>query len=96
LDDLQNAGTILSDHGNLVDEGLLALMATVAIEAQKTGANDIAWFITNIVEQLGAALGIGTTEKSQNNEEEPYVQFLMDLLQTVSDSGGIPRWFIFF
>ena len=89
LDTSQNTGAILSGHSNLVDEGLLVVMARVAVEMREAGQNDIAEFLDNVVEQLGKALGIKVTQKTQS--EEAYLQFLMELLQTVSDSGSNPR-----
>ncbi|MBK1989687.1 tetratricopeptide repeat protein [Sphaerospermopsis aphanizomenoides BCCUSP55] len=79
---------ILSANRELVDAGLLQVMAQVAEELEADGNQNAADFIRDLNSQLVEVLGISETSTSANLSSQDYQQFLMEVLQATEESGG--------
>ncbi len=83
---------ILAAHPDLVDEGLvMALVDTAEQKADRPDAETIAtiqWLV-DFAEQLAGKLGFEVGDVSEMEQEDgDYIEFSIDLLQTVANSEG--------
>ena len=76
---------IFEAHRELWDEGLGMKLQAVAEQLQEKGQEDKARVLLSLTEQLAEALG------GSKNTGQDYLSFLMEVLQTVSDSRGNPQ-----
>jgi CHAT domain-containing protein len=97
LDCPGEANQILNQSIELVDEGFVQLCERVAQQLQEAGAENNASCLRNLAQQVAAFLnrqtpgGGGESRETQGNAtEEDYFNFLMEVLQTTSDSRGNP------
>ncbi|MEH2024159.1 CHAT domain-containing protein [Nostoc sp.] len=79
---------ILSANSELVDAGLLQVMAQVAEELEADGEQDAASFLRHLSSQLTEALGRDEIPNSVNPSCQDYVQFLEKVLQATADSNS--------
>jgi CHAT domain-containing protein len=83
---------ILAAYPDLVDEGLvMALVDTAEIKADSNDADTIAtmqWLV-NFAEQLAGKLGFEVDDVAEMERDDgEYIEFSIDLLQTVANSEG--------
>jgi CHAT domain-containing protein len=83
---------VLAAHPDLVDEGLvMALVDAAEMKADSHDADTIAtmqWLV-NFAEQLAGKLGFEVSDMAEMEREEgDYIEFSIDLLQTVANSEG--------
>jgi CHAT domain-containing protein len=83
---------VLAAHPDLVDEGLImALVEAAEMKADSHEADTIAtmqWLV-DFAEQLAGKLGFEVSDVAEMEREEgDYVEFSIDLLQTVANSEG--------
>jgi tetratricopeptide (TPR) repeat protein len=83
---------LLAAHPDLVDEGLvMALVDTAEMNADNRDPETIAtiqWLV-NFAEQLAGKLGFEVSDVAEmEREDEDYLNFSIDLLQTVANSEG--------
>jgi CHAT domain-containing protein len=83
---------ILAAHPDLVDEGLvMALVDTAELKADSLDADTIAtmqWLV-GFAEQLAGKLGFEVDDMAEMEREDgDYIEFSIDLLQTVANSEG--------
>ncbi len=83
---------VLAAHPELVDEGLvMALVDAAELKANSPDTDTIAtmqWLV-NFAEQLAGKLGFEVDDVAEmEREESEYIEFSIDLLQTVANSEG--------
>ncbi|GAB4304176.1 MAG: hypothetical protein Fur0025_45800 [Oscillatoriaceae cyanobacterium] len=83
------ANQILNQSIELVDEGFVQVCEQVAARFQKAGQENRAQFLRNVAQQVGAFLGRRKTQGNATPTE--YFQFLMQVLQAISDSNVNPE-----
>ena len=76
---------ILQDNSELLDAEFLQLCEVIADNLAGEGQENAADFLRNLASQLGQFLGMNQGSNSDD------LEFLMQLLQTVSDSQGNPQ-----
>ncbi|WP_254566142.1 tetratricopeptide repeat-containing protein, partial [Oscillatoria sp. HE19RPO] len=89
---------ILNQSIELVDEEFVQLCELLAQQLQEAGEENNASFLRNLPQQVAAFLNRqtpgcgGESRETQGNvtEEEDYLRFLMEVLQTTSESRGNP------
>jgi CHAT domain-containing protein len=87
------ANQILSGHLELVDEGFVQVCQLVAAQLQQAGQDNPAQFLRDVVQEVGQYLNsqtsaVATGEGQTQGTEQDYLNFLMQVLQLTSDSGG--------
>ncbi|MGL4500421.1 MAG: CHAT domain-containing protein, partial [Planktothrix sp.] len=75
---------ILQDNQDLLDQDFLQVLFAKSSQLQEDGRQQDAEFLINLAEQLSALLG-------NTNSPEDYQNFLIEVLQVVSDSNGNPQ-----
>ncbi|VXD21085.1 tetratricopeptide repeat protein [Planktothrix paucivesiculata] len=75
---------ILQDNQELLDQDFLQVLLAISQQLQEDGRQQDAEFLINLAEQLSTLLG-------KTNSPEDYSNFLMEVLQAVSESGGNPQ-----
>jgi len=78
--------TILHAHSDLVDGGLLQMCEQVAHLMEENGDAQNAGWLRNFARNLSSAMG-----QAQPNNPESQKQFLMQVLQTISEINGDPQ-----
>jgi tetratricopeptide (TPR) repeat protein len=75
---------ILQDNQDLLDQDFLQVLFAKSSQLQEAGRQGEAEFLMNLAEQLSALPG-------KTNSFEDYCNFLIEVLQVVSESGGNPE-----
>ena len=75
---------ILQENQELLDQGLAETMIAVAQQLGEAGRENEAQWLRNMAQQLAEALGRSTKETS--NTPQDYLNFLMEVLQKVSEN----------
>ena len=85
---------ILQQHRELVDAGLLQVMARYAAKLNKNGQTDAANFLVRLGTELAQALGIELPMEEKGADAPPSqdaLQFLGELLQCIIEHQGNPQ-----
>jgi len=82
---------ILNANRELVDAGLLQIMARVAEQLEENGDRNAADFLRSLRSQLVKVMGISETSTSANLSSQDYVQLLEEVLQATANSKGNPQ-----
>ncbi|WP_148292061.1 tetratricopeptide repeat protein, partial [Planktothrix agardhii] len=75
---------ILQDNQELLDQDFLQILLAISQQLQEAGRQAEAEYLINLAEQLSAWL-------DNTNSPEDYYNFLMEVLEAVSDSNGNPQ-----
>ncbi|MBD2425575.1 CHAT domain-containing protein [Phormidium sp. FACHB-1136] len=81
-------GAILQANGALVDEGFVQVAMAIAQQAAQQGDNNAAQFLQQLVGQVAAAIGLGTSVPQDTDTAR---QFLLETLQLLVDRQGNPQ-----
>jgi CHAT domain-containing protein len=84
-------GEILQQHEELVDRELLMVMVAMSQHLQENGQQDAAAFLGNLREQLEKVLGESVEAEVESASGQDAAQFVLEILQCVSDHGGNPQ-----
>jgi CHAT domain-containing protein len=89
---------ILADWQDLVDEGLVTTVLTVAKMLEDREGQDaestIKWlvgFAQNLSGQLRVDLGAGDSQGEMSNDSEEQLRFLLEVLQSIDKNNGDPH-----
>ena len=78
---------ILQENQQLLDQGLIEVMITVAQQFEEEGRENETQFLMNVAQQLAQALGLlGDENTATANTHQDYLDFLMEVLQKVAEN----------